>query len=216
MSSILKNVFNPKRWRTVKNSIFKGSQSLFSKAAKSSAGAWGRVKKFYATNPSLYNAIVASVTVGFISRALFRSKDAADEVQARDENNYGTSVADGDAIYAAKLRHHAANLHRSAAQLQYASIDSSASRKTLVVMIQEYHDLINNLPEGMIDLAITTDRMMGSSYRLGVKPELDKRSEVIYTAMVNAKDDDTHDSVISQDLSYLIYLDSLRIPLQPL
>lgn len=216
MSSILKNVFNPKRWRAVKDSLFKGSKSLFSKAAKSSAGAWSRVKKFYATNPSLYNAIVASVTVGFISRALFRSKEAADEVQARDENNYGTSVAEGDSIYAAKLRHHAANLHRSASQLQYASIDSNASRKTLVVMIQEYHDLINNLPESMIDLAVTTDRMMGAAYRLGVKPELDKNSEVIYTAMVNAKDDDTHDSVISQDVSYLVYLDSLRIPLQPL
>lgn len=211
--SIFKTIFNPKTWSKVKTKIVGSSKSFFGVFSRSTKSGWAYAKKIYAKSPNTFSAIIAGVTVGFISKALFRSHEALDAVAERDARNYGISDQSDPHLQSRKLSHHVDVLVNTLQALSYARAGTDNYKAMLVTMGQQYHDLINNQDADMVDLSITVDKVMGSAYRLGVKPELSKDSPVVYSAMLNAKDDESNPEDIASDIINVVYLDSFRIPM---
>lgn len=217
--SAIKAIFNARKWSNISSRIFGKAGSLFSSATTKVKFGWGYLKRFWGRNPNLMNTIVGGVTVGYISRALYDNSEDARMVSERNARRFGAGGGPcgpdpySPATLALMFSHHVDNIVVTLGAIQYTQPESDRRRELLLVFAQQYHDLIMNQSPDDTDFSVTVDKIMGSAYRLGIKPELAKNSPVLLAAMINAKDDDTNPKDIAADLTNLLYLDSFSIPL---
>lgn len=218
MFSIFRNLINKKFWKTTSSKLFGSAYGIFAKVRRGGSSSFAAAKKLYAKAPNVFNTAlftgVGTVTSHLVLRALNRLKPAIEYVADRDEQRFGGPCFDNSAAAAAKTKNHINNLN--ATLISMLAVNERDKRQRLVVLIQQYHDLINNLEDQYLDLALTTDRVIGDCYTAGVKPEIDKDSDFMFAKLIEIKDDPTTVRSVENSLLAVLLIDSKHIPLQPL
>lgn len=208
--SVIKKIFSKKSWATTYAKLTGSARSYFGMASRGCKSGWNYMKSGYRKNSSLYNSIAAGVSVGFISRALWHSNDAAEKSVERETQKYGESEV---AVLSGSWFDSASELILLLERSSYMDKNTYAFRSLLTEIISKYHMLLSKLDVTNGDLAITTDRMMGATLRLGLKPEVSSSSDVLVSAFLRAKDEDELGMNVSSDLINMMSLASYNIPL---
>lgn len=210
--SFIKDLVSFKRWRQrikkAKSSVASAGRFVWDKTKKSTAA----MRMHFAKNYRYYVTGAAAATAAtLISRAL--NRDANDTAEGL-KRTYGDIGNMSESELGNYSRDNVRKLDIAVGSLVLRTGDSNSERKCLARIILAYHHLLNTWPsEDGADFAITADKMLGAVYRRGLKPEEDWDSDALMRSLLQAKDDNTPDSDVDNELMYCLYADSLRIPL---